>query len=167
MTRKDIKKAVEAGARWRALHPEQARAQRLAGTAASNRWREEHPQEAQAIIKDAHAQYMQWRIEQPEEARAAVIKGARLRQAQGPRVTNTSGFKGVYWDKRKGKWAATITVNGKHQRLGYFRSKHAAARAYNKAARRAFGKHAYQNPIPGPARRRASVQESSIPMKFY
>ena len=165
MTRKDIKKTVAAGARWRAAHPEEARAQRLAGTAASNRWRRAHPQEAEAIIKDAHAQYMQWRKDQPEEARAVVIKGAATRHALGPSVANRSGYKGVYWDKRKEKWGAQITVNGKHRRLGYFRDKHAAARAYNKAARHAFGKHAYQNPVP--ARRRASVQVSSIPIKFY
>ena len=161
MTRKDIKKAVEAGARWRALHPEEARAQRLAGTAASNRWREEHPEAAQAIIKDAHNRYMQWRIEQPEEARAVVIKGAATRHALGPSVANRSGYKGVYWDKRQNQWAASITAQGKHQRLGYFRDKHAAARAYNKAARRAFGKHAYQNPVPPRRRARVTVKKIS------
>jgi hypothetical protein len=168
VTRKDIKKAVAAGARWRAEHPEEARAQRLAGTAASNRWREEHPEAAEAIIKGCHDRYMLWRKERPEEAREAVIKGAKVRHAQGPRVTNTSGFKGVYWDKRKEMWAATITFQGKHQRLGYFRNKDAAGRAYNKAARRAFGKHAYQNPVPAKSRAREETWAEPVRrMKFY
>jgi hypothetical protein len=169
MTRKDIAKAVAAGARWREAHPVEARSQRLAGTAASNRWRASHPEEAGRILKDAHGRYMLWRKEQPEEAKATVIKAAATRHALGPSVANRSGYKGVYWDKRKRNWAASITLKGKHVRLGYFRNKAAAGRAYNKAALRAFGKHAYQNPVP--ARRRA--REEPVPdqvhlvMKFY
>ena len=96
----------------------------------------------------ARARYKMWRIERPEEAKAAGIKGGIVRQAQGPRTTNTSGYKGVYWDKRKRKWGSDITVKGKAKRLGYFGAKEAAARAYNKAAREYFGPHAYQNPVP-------------------
>jgi hypothetical protein len=147
VTRKNIRLAVAAGSRWRETHPEQAGAQRMAGVAAANRWRESNPGHAEAILEDARVRYKIWRIERPEEAKASGIKGGIVRQGQGPRATNTSGYKGVYWDKRKQKWASIITVKGKHKRLGYFRDKEEAGLAYNKAARKYFGPHAYQNPI--------------------
>jgi len=33
---------------------------------------------------------------------------------------NTSGFKGVSWHKRIGKWQSTIRIDGKLRSLGYF-----------------------------------------------
>lgn len=33
---------------------------------------------------------------------------------------NTSGYKGVNWDKREGKWRAKIQLNNKMKHLGYF-----------------------------------------------
>lgn len=33
---------------------------------------------------------------------------------------NTSGYKGVYWNKRDEKWMAYITLNKKTKHLGYF-----------------------------------------------
>jgi hypothetical protein len=33
---------------------------------------------------------------------------------------NTSGFKGVYWNKNENKWVASIKINGKNIHLGYF-----------------------------------------------
>ncbi len=40
---------------------------------------------------------------------------------------NTSGFRGVCWSKKAGKWSAQIKVNGKLVNLGYFESLKAAA----------------------------------------
>ena len=34
--------------------------------------------------------------------------------------TNTSGRKGVYWDKRDSRWRACITDKGRYLSLGYF-----------------------------------------------
>ncbi len=51
-------------------------------------------------------------------------------------ATNTSGFKGVYFNCRRDKWYASITRNHKSYHLGTFSSAKAAAWAYNKAARR-------------------------------
>jgi hypothetical protein len=64
---------------------------------------------------------------------------------------NTSDFKGV--SPHRGKWQATITVNGRNTYLGLFpgtaTGKIEAAIAYNKAALEHFvGEFAYQNPIP-------------------
>lgn len=63
------------------------------------------------------------------------------------RSDNTSGFKGVTWDKREGKWMAQIQVKGKHRGLGYFTSKEAAALAYNTAATLAFREFARINHV--------------------
>lgn len=46
----------------------------------------------------------------------------------------TSQYKGVYWDKSRDKWSATIHVNGKTRALGRYEDEGEAARAYDKAA---------------------------------
>lgn len=45
----------------------------------------------------------------------------------------SSQFRGVSWDKTKGKWNAEITTDGKKTRIGLFASEHDAARAYDAA----------------------------------
>ena len=74
----------------------------------------------------------------------------QLNQAnRGPQVNNTSGFKGVYYDKARDKWRAQIMVHQKQHNLGRFDDKVEAARVYNKAAKKHFGEFAWLNPIPG------------------
>lgn len=58
---------------------------------------------------------------------------------------NTSGFKGVFWNTRSGKWRAAIRLPGKQQRLGYFHTPEAAAEAYDAAAIKHFGEFACTN----------------------
>jgi hypothetical protein len=53
----------------------------------------------------------------------------------GLRSTNTSGIKGVSFNKAKRKWQAQITILGKWRRLGYFQKIEDAAAAYEKAER--------------------------------
>jgi len=55
---------------------------------------------------------------------------------------NTSGFKGVCWDKRKNKWMAYITVNNKLKFLGYHEKIENAHLAYISAAKLHFGSFA-------------------------
>lgn len=43
--------------------------------------------------------------------------------------TNTSGFVGVAWDKRAGRWQSRCMVNGKVKHLGYFDAVDDAAKA--------------------------------------
>lgn len=47
---------------------------------------------------------------------------------------NTSGYKGVVWDKSKGKWIAQIQVYKKRIKLGTFDIKEEAAKAYRIAS---------------------------------
>lgn len=48
---------------------------------------------------------------------------------------NTSGYRGVYWNKRRKKWRAHI----QREHLGYFTTKEAAAAAYSLAFDERFG----------------------------
>ena len=53
--------------------------------------------------------------------------------------TNTSGVRGVRWDKANAKWRAVIRVNGTQLHLGYFDDVHDAESAYQ-AKRREIGR---------------------------
>lgn len=55
---------------------------------------------------------------------------------------NTSGFKGVHFNKLIGKWQAQITVNYKHKHLGLFSTPELAHKAYCKAADELHGEFA-------------------------
>lgn len=55
---------------------------------------------------------------------------------------NTSGYKGVSWDKQRRKWVAYIHSNGKSINLGGFNSPEAAHEAYIQAAHQHFGEYA-------------------------
>lgn len=60
-------------------------------------------------------------------------------------ANNSSGYRGVSWETRSGKWKATIAIENRRIHLGYFTSKEDAAKAYDKAASKAFGEFAYRN----------------------
>lgn len=60
----------------------------------------------------------------------------------GLRAHNTSGFKGVFWDKQKSKWAARIMLDYKTKHLGFYVNIADAARAYKAAAIAAWGDNA-------------------------
>ena len=44
--------------------------------------------------------------------------------------SNTSGYKGVYWNKQCSRWMAKIVVNGKQHHLGLFLTPEEASVAY-------------------------------------
>lgn len=60
---------------------------------------------------------------------------------------NTSGYKGVTFDRRYGKWRSVIGLNNKTYFLGYFKTAKEAARAYNRGAVKHHGSFAYLNEI--------------------
>jgi hypothetical protein len=53
---------------------------------------------------------------------------------------NTSGYRGVSFDKNKGKFRAFIWVNGKNKSLGYFKNAIEASKVYIEANKKYFGK---------------------------
>ena len=55
---------------------------------------------------------------------------------------NKSGFKGVSWHARIGKWMVSISVNRKKTHLGYFDCPAAGSFAYQIEADKAFGEFA-------------------------
>ena len=48
---------------------------------------------------------------------------------------NTSGFKGVSWDRQSRSWDARISARGEQRYLGHFKTAESAAAAYDAAAR--------------------------------
>jgi AP2 domain len=58
------------------------------------------------------------------------------------RDNNSSGHKGVCWDKSRNKWQARITVNYRFIFLGRYARREDAAAAYAAAAQRYFGEFA-------------------------
>jgi hypothetical protein len=62
-------------------------------------------------------------------------------------ASNTSGYKGVWWDRDKERWKSEIKVDGKKICLGSFSDKRSAAKAYNSAARKYFGEFAKLNKV--------------------
>lgn len=80
--------------------------------------------------------------------RRANLRLADKRQQQGNialNARNTSGFRGVSLDSRRGRWAAHIAFNSRSQFLGYFATPEAAAHAYDIAAAAHFGEFAWLN----------------------
>ena len=66
---------------------------------------------------------------------------------QGIRKNNTSGFKGVHWDKKKKKWLASIMVDRRSHFLGYFKTPLDCAKAYNAGALKYHGEFARLNDL--------------------
>lgn len=64
------------------------------------------------------------------------------------RKDNTSGYRGVSWDKEKQKWMAKITYGKKQIVLGRYATKKEAAKAYNVGAKKHHGEFACLNVIP-------------------
>ena len=63
------------------------------------------------------------------------------------RSNNSSGYKGVYFDKRLRKWCVRIQTNGIRKYFGFFDNLVNAARCYNKNAKRLHGEFAKLNTI--------------------
>src|SRR5690606_17080128 len=80
----------------------------------------------------------------PLDNRKANLRPATSQQNKGnqrKRSTNTSGYKGVTWVKRRGNWMVRV---GKRF-VGYFDCPVEAAKAYDVAAEEYFGEYAATN----------------------
>lgn len=58
---------------------------------------------------------------------------------------NTSGYKGVSWNKEKQKWEVYITINRNRKHLGYYNDFEDAKMARKKAEEKYFGEYSYNN----------------------
>jgi hypothetical protein len=61
---------------------------------------------------------------------------------RGANKNNSSGFKGVTWNRAIGKWQAQITLNRRHRVLGHFTDPETAHAAYLAAAQELHGEFA-------------------------
>lgn len=72
----------------------------------------------------------------------------------GPPVHNTSGYRGVCWDSRKGKWKARVSlvVDGQRlrQNVGHFDTAEDAAIHYNLRMHQLFADYALLNRVDTP-----------------
>ena len=57
------------------------------------------------------------------------------------RKTNTSGFKGICFDKRRNRWDSYLTLDYKHMFLGSFDTPEEAHKAYSEATDKYFGEY--------------------------
>ena len=64
-----------------------------------------------------------------------------------PRMSCSSKYKGVYWSRVAGKWAAYINFEKERYHLGLFVDEDSAAAAYNEAAIKMFGEFACVNDV--------------------
>lgn len=65
----------------------------------------------------------------------------------GLRKNNTTGYKGVIYEKKRDKWRAEIKKDYKSIFLGYFDTKEDAAKAYNEASMKYHGEFANLNNV--------------------
>lgn len=62
-------------------------------------------------------------------------------------ANKTSKYKGVWWNRERGKWQTDIKLNKKKRYVGRFESEERAAQAYNVAAMKLFGDFALLNEV--------------------
>lgn len=60
--------------------------------------------------------------------------GAENMQNRGLQVSNTSGFKGIAWSAKQGRWVVRISKDGRRTYIGSYVTKEDAAKAYDAAA---------------------------------
>jgi hypothetical protein len=66
---------------------------------------------------------------------------------RGVRSDNTTGFRGVWFDKRTGRFRCEIKKEGKKYSLGTYKTAAEAANAYNYKATELFGEFAWLNEV--------------------
>jgi hypothetical protein len=66
---------------------------------------------------------------------------------RGKLSNNTSGYKGVCYDKSRSQFLASIGLNGKNKYIGRFNDAISAAKAYNEIALKLHGAYALLNEV--------------------
>ena len=70
---------------------------------------------------------------------------AQNQKNTGAKKNNTSGYKGVSYNKKLGKWGACVRANGKHTHLGVYATPEEASIAYEASAKIHYGEFYYKN----------------------
>lgn len=85
-----------------------------------------------------------------DNRRANLRLATRAQNVMNQRTSaaNSSGYKGVSWDKDVKKWRAYLTYQKKRVYLGLYEDAEDAAQAYNTKATELFGEFAFHNVIP-------------------
>ena len=78
-------------------------------------------------------------------ANLRICTKAQNNRNQRPRKNTTSRYKGVHYDKKAKAYYAKIKHKGKRITIGKFKNETEAAKAYDKEAKKRFGKYAYLN----------------------
>lgn len=61
---------------------------------------------------------------------------------------NTSGYRGVRFDRQRFYWRAVVGHNGQNIHIGYYNTRREAIIAYNTIAKKLHGEKATLNPVP-------------------
>ena len=77
-----------------------------------------------------HTDHIDWNWLNNQKSNLRVCTHQENMMNQGKRKNNTSGFKGVSWDKWNKKWRARIQVSLKLKHIWYFVTKEDAYEAY-------------------------------------
>jgi hypothetical protein len=102
------------------------------------------PDRYREIILEALTEYEGNGVRSGEEAAEARAAIGSVRHSILTR-SNSSGYRGVSYERRQKKWRAQIRVKGRGISLGYFRSALEAAEAYDRAALELHGLRAKLN----------------------
>lgn len=100
------------------------------------------------LIEGGKHPYVDHRNHNTLDNRRSNLRGCNGQQSAANerlKKNNTSGYKGVAWNKSHKKWAAYIGWNRKMLSLGFFTDPIEAARVYDQAAIRLFGEFAFTN----------------------
>lgn len=134
------KRRSDVGPRWNGRYPGK-RAGCLCGGYVLLRLHKRHYRAARIAWLYVHGQWPQGLIDHANcdgtDNRIANLRVATVAQNQcnsRRRANNTSGIKGVTWNKDRSKWQAQICVGYRHIHLGLFVIKQDAAAAYAAAA---------------------------------
>jgi len=79
--------------------------------------------------------------------KAGFVDGTQISRITSTNLisTNTSGCRGVYWDKNSGKWRARLRFKGKNYNFGTYANFDDAAKARKDGEQKYWGKYINRN----------------------
>lgn len=92
-----------------------------------------------------------------DNLRFATLSQNQMNKAK--QKNNTSGYKGVNWDKNAKSWRVEIQIDNKKKTVGRFKCKVCAAKAYNNKAKELFKEFAVLNDISDSERTHCCSQQ--------